>query len=61
MIAGFLVLGIAAGLVSGGTALIAGHTLGMVACAYVFGGLLGLGLGVSLALGRAGNDPAWRD
>jgi hypothetical protein len=50
MIAGFLVLGIAAGMVAGGSALIAGHTLAMALLAYVLGGMLGFGLGASLAL-----------
>jgi hypothetical protein len=53
MIAGFLLLGIAAGVVSGGTALINGHPLWLAGLAYVFGGALGFGLGVALALRRA--------
>ena len=50
MVAGFLVLGIAAGLVAGGTALIAGHALWVAGLAYMLGGMLGMGLGIALAL-----------
>jgi hypothetical protein len=50
MIAGFLVLGIAAGLVAGGTALVAGQALWVAALAYVLGGMLGMGLGITLAM-----------
>jgi hypothetical protein len=42
MVAGFLVLGIAAGLVAGATALIAGHAFWVVALAYMLGAGLGL-------------------
>jgi hypothetical protein len=48
--AGFLVLGIAAGLVAGGAALIAGHALWVAGLAYASGGMLGMGLGITLAL-----------
>jgi hypothetical protein len=61
MIAGFVVLGIAAGLVSGGSMLIAGHSLGMAALAYVFGGMLGFGLGIAVALRAEGADSAGPD
>ena len=50
MVAGFLVLGIAAGLVAGGTALAAGQALWVAALAYVLGGMLGMGLGITLAM-----------
>jgi hypothetical protein len=50
MVAGFLVLGIAAGLVAGGAALIAGHALWVAGLAYMLGGMLGMGLGIALAL-----------
>ena len=50
MVAGFLVLGVAAGLVAGGTALIAGHALWVAGLAYMLGGTLGMGLGITLAL-----------
>lgn len=50
MVAGFLVLGIAAGLVAGAAALIAGHALWVAALAYSLGGMLGLGLGLMLAM-----------
>jgi high-affinity Fe2+/Pb2+ permease len=50
MVAGFLVLGIAAGLVAGGTVLIAGHALWVAGLAYMLGGMLGMGLGIALAL-----------
>lgn len=53
MVAGFLVLGIAAGLVSGGSVLIAGQEFWHAVVAYVLGGMLGFGLGAVLAL-RAG-------
>jgi hypothetical protein len=53
MIAGFLVLGIAAGLAAGAGALLAGHALWVAALAYVMGGMLGMGLGVMLALAGA--------
>jgi hypothetical protein len=55
MMAGFLLLGIAAGLVSAGSVLIAGHAIWLAVLAYMFGGMLGLGLGVALAL-RGGFD-----
>jgi high-affinity Fe2+/Pb2+ permease len=50
MVAGFLVLGIAAGLVAGGAALVAGHALWVAGLAYMLGGMLGMGLGIALAL-----------
>ncbi len=50
MVAGFLVLGIAAGLVAGGTALVAGQALWVAGLAYMLGGMLGMGLGITLAL-----------
>jgi hypothetical protein len=42
MVAGFLVLGLAAGLVAGATALIAGQAFCVVALAYMLGAGLGL-------------------
>ena len=50
MIVGFLMLGVAAGLVSGGTALLMGHALWIAVLAYIGGGMLGFGLGIALAL-----------
>lgn len=50
MVAGFLVLGIAAGLVAGGTVLIAGHALWLAVLAYMLGGMLGMGLGLTLTM-----------
>jgi uncharacterized membrane protein YjjP (DUF1212 family) len=56
MVAGFLVLGVAAGLLSGGTALMAGHPPWVAGLAYVFGGAAGLVLGSLLALRTADPD-----
>jgi hypothetical protein len=50
MVAGFLVLGIAAGLVAGAAALIAGHAFWVAGLAYMLGGMLGMGLGIMLAM-----------
>jgi hypothetical protein len=50
MVAGFLVLGIAAGLVAGAAALIAGHALWVAGLAYSLGGMLGMGLGITLLM-----------
>ena len=50
MVAGFLVLGIAAGLVAGAAALVAGHAIWVAGLAYVLGGMLGMGLGITLAM-----------
>jgi hypothetical protein len=50
MVAGFLVLGIAAGLVAGAAALIAGHALWVAGLAYSLGGMLGMGLGLTLVM-----------
>ena len=50
MVAGFLVLGIAAGLVAGAAALIAGHALWVAGLAYILGGMLGMGLGITLVM-----------
>lgn len=61
MIAGFLVLGVAAGMVSGGTALIAGHPLWVAGLVYVLGGVTGFALGAVLAARADGADPAGHD
>lgn len=50
MVAGFLVLGIAAGLVAGAAALVAGQALWVAGLAYALGGMLGLGLGLTLLM-----------
>jgi hypothetical protein len=50
MVAGFLVLGIAAGLVAGAAALVAGQALWVAGLAYMLGGMLGMGLGLTLAM-----------
>lgn len=56
MIAGFLVLGVAAGLVAGATALIMGHALWVAGLAYMLGGMLGTGLGAALAFGGSASQ-----
>jgi hypothetical protein len=50
MVAGFLVLGIASGLVAGAAALVAGHALWVAGLAYMLGGMLGMGLGITLVM-----------
>ena len=50
MIAGFPAIGIAAGLVAGAMALIAGHAFWVAGLAYMLGGMLGMGLGITLAM-----------
>lgn len=50
MVAGFLVLGIAAGLLAGAGALVAGHAVWVAGLAYMLGGMLGMGLGITLAM-----------
>lgn len=51
MVAAFLILGIVAGLGTAAAALILGHALWIVVLAYMMGGMLGMGL--SLSLGSA--------
>jgi hypothetical protein len=46
MVAGCLIIGVVAGLWTGATALILGHSLWVAGMAYVLGGMLGMVLGL---------------
>lgn len=47
MVAGFLVIGILAGLLTGEVALAFGHALWVAGLAYMLGGMLGMSLGLA--------------